>query len=338
METYTLESRGGVAVRFIDFGGTIVSVRAPDRDGTLADVVLGYDTLAEYEADRYYFGSLVGRYANRIARGRFTLDGRAHALTINDGPNHLHGGRRGFNKVPWGVVPFVREGNEGAVLTYTSVTGDEGYPGTLTVTVTYTLNGDNELAVDYQATTDEPTPVNLTQHSYFNLGGHDAGDILGHELTLGASRFTPVDANLIPTGELRDVRGTPFDFTKARVVGDAMSADDEQSSIGKGIDHNFVLDRSVGDDRALAFAARLHEPRSGRTLEILTTEPGIQVYAGGTLTPVNGKNGAVYGLHGGIALETQHFPDSPNQPAFPSTILRPGETFSSRTVYRFLVC
>ena len=338
METYTLEGRGGVAVRFVDFGGTIVSIHAPDRDGALGDIVLGYDTLAGYEADRYYVGSLVGRYANRIARGRFTLDGRAHALTINDGPNHLHGGRRGFNKVPWGVVPFARNGDEGAVLTYTSVTGDEGYPGTLTVTVTYTLNGDNELAIDYQATTDEPTPVNLTQHSYFNLAGHDAGDILAHELILGASRFTPVDANLIPTGELRDVRGTPFDFTKARVVGDAMAADDEQLRIGKGIDHNFVLDRSADDDRTLTFAARLHDPRSGRTLEIFTTEPGIQVYAGGTLAPVSGKNGAVYGLHGGIALETQHFPDSPNQPEFPSTILRPGETFSSRTVYRFLVC
>jgi aldose 1-epimerase len=336
VETYTLESRGGVTVRLIEFGGAIVSIDAPDRDGRLADVVLGYDTLAGYEADRYYFGALVGRYANRIARGRFVLDGRSHALTINDGPNHLHGGRRGFNKVPWGLVPFARNGDTGAVLTYTSVTGDEGYPGTLSVTVTYTLSDDNELTIDYRATTDEPTPVNLTQHSYFNLAGHGAGDILRHELMLAASRFTPVDASLIPTGELRDVGSTPFDFRRPRVIGDAMAAGDEQLRLGKGFDHNFVLDRAA-DDPTPTFAARLHEPTTGRTLEILTTEPGIQMYAGGTLSPVNGKNGAVYGLHAGIALETQHFPDSPNQPGFPSTILRPGELFTSRTVYRFLI-
>jgi aldose 1-epimerase len=335
VETYTLRNRDGLTVRVIAFGGTIVSIETPDRHGAMADVVLGYDTLAGYEADRFYFGALVGRYANRIARGRFTLDGRVHAVTVNDGPHHLHGGRRGFTKVPWNIEPFARSGESGAVLAYTSVTGDEGYPGTLTATVTYTLNDDGELTIDYSAVADEPTPVNLTQHSYFNLAGHDSGDILDHELTVAASRFTPVDPGLIPTGDVCDVSGTPFDLRNARTLRDVLATADEQLLLGSGIDHNFVVDRVGSSD--VAFAARLRDPRSGRTVEVLTTEPGIQVYAGGTLVPVAGKRGAEYGRYAGIALETQHFPDSPNQPGFPSTILRPGERYSSRTVYRFLI-
>lgn len=336
METFALRNADGVTVRFIAYGGSIVSLEVPDRDGRIADVVLGYDSLDGYIGDRHYMGPLIGRYANRIARGRFTLDGRVHALTVNDGANHLHGGRRGFHKVPWDVTPFEDGGVTGAVLSYTSVTGDEGYPGTLAVSVVYTLTEASELILDYAAITDEPTPVNLTQHAYFNLAGHDAGDVLGHELTIAAARFTPVDAGLIPTGELRDVSGTPFDFRSPRLVGASLGTADEQLRIGKGYDHNFVLDRG-GTDDAVEFAARLYEPRGGRMLEIYTTEPGMQLYSGGGLAGVVGKHGCVYGASAGIALETQHFPDSPNQPAFPSTILRSGEGFTSRTVYRFSV-
>jgi aldose 1-epimerase len=336
METFTLRNSSGATVRFIAYGGCIVSIEIPDRDGRPGDIVLGYDSLDGYEADRHFIGALIGRYANRIARGRFTLDGHSHALTVNDGVNHLHGGRRGFHKVPWNVIPFDDGALSGALLTYTSVTGDEGYPGTLSVSVTYTLTAENELVVDYAAITDEPTPVNLTQHAYFNLAGHASGDVLAHELTLAASRFTPVDASLIPTGELRDVAGTPFDFRSPRRIGSVLGADDEQLRVGKGFDHNFVLDRDEGED-AVAFAARLYEPTSGRVLEIHTTEPGIQFYSGAALGGVTGKGGHVYGANAGLALETQHFPDSPNQPAFPSTILRPGEGFTSRTIYRFSV-
>ena len=337
MDTFTLDNANGMVVRFIAYGGTIVSIEVPDRDGRAADVVLGYDSLEGYELDRRYFGALIGRYANRIARGRFSLDGRAHAVTINDGPNHLHGGRRGFNKVPWDVTPFEDGGNQGALLTYTSVTGDEGYPGTLNVSVMMTLGADNSLTFDYAAITDEPTPVNLTQHSYFNLAGHAAGDVRGHELMIAASRYTPVDPTLIPTGELRDVAGTAFDFRSPRVIGEALGSDDEQLRLGGGFDHNFVLDRgSVADDDAV-LAARLRDPESGRMLEIFTTEPGLQFYSGQALGGVVGKGGVVYGAHAGLALETQHFPDSPNQPSFPTTILRPEQGFRSRTVYQFAV-
>ena len=337
MDTFTLDNANGVVVRLIAYGGAIVSIEVPDRDGRVADVALGYDSLDGYEADRAYFGSLIGRYANRIARGRFTLDGRAHAVTVNDGPNHLHGGRRGFHKVPWDVTPFEDAGSQGALLTYTSVTGDEGYPGTLNVSVMLTLSADNSLTFDYAAIADEPTPVNLTQHSYFNLAGHGAGDIRGHELMIAASRYTAVDSTLIPTGDLREVTGTPFDFRSPRVIGEVIDCDDEQLALGGGYDHNFVLDRgNAGEDDAI-LAARLRDPASGRTLEIFTTEPGLQFYSGQALGGLVGKGGVVYGAHAGLALETQHFPDSPNQPAFPSTILRPGNGFRSRTVYQFSV-
>jgi aldose 1-epimerase len=334
MDAFTIRNANGMAVRFIAYGGSIVSLEVPDRTGRLADVVLGYDSLEGYEADRHYLGALIGRYANRIAKGRFTLDGHVHAVTVNDGPNHLHGGRRGFHKVPWDVTPFEDGDVRGALLSYTSVTGDEGYPGTLSVSVMMTLNDDNELALDYAAVADEPTPVNLTQHSYFNLAGHDAGDIRGHELTIAASRYTPVDASLIPTGALSDVSGTPFDFRAARTIGAALDSEDEQLRIGGGgFDHNFVLDRAERAEDA-ALAARLYDPGSGRVLEIYTTEPGLQLYSGQALGGVAGK-GIVYPAYAGVALETQHFPDSPNQPSFPNTILRPGEGFTSRTVYRF---
>ena len=334
MDAFTLRNRHGMTVRFIDYGGSIVSIEAPDRSGRMADVVLGYDSLEGYEADRSYFGALIGRYANRIAKGRFTLDGHAHAVTVNDGPNHLHGGRRGFHKVPWNVTPFEDEGVHGALLSYTSVTGDEGYPGTLSVSVMMTLNDDNELAFDYAAVADEPTPVNLTHHGYFNLAGHDAGDVRAHELTIVASQYTPVDASLIPTGELRDVTGTAFDFRAPRMIGAALRGDDEQLRLAGGFDHNFVIDREEGAE--LALAARLHDPASGRTLEIYTTEPGLQVYSGQALGGVVGK-GVTYPVFAGVALETQHFHDSPNQASFPNTILRPGDGFTSRTVYRFSV-
>jgi aldose 1-epimerase len=336
MDTYLLRNANGMTVRFIAYGGSVVSVEVPDRHGALRDVVLGYDSPEGYANDRRYLGALIGRYANRIAKGRFTLDGRVHTLTVNDGPNHLHGGRRGFNKVPWDVTPFNDEGTTGALLTYTSVTGDEGYPGTMSVSVIVTLTDDNALVFDYAAVADEPTPVNLTHHGYFNLAGHDSGDVRAHELTIAASRFTPVDSALIPTGELRDVSGTPFDFRKPRAIGAALDAPDEQLRVANGFDHNFALDRP-GIDGDVTLAARLHDPASGRVLEIHTTEPGLQFYSGQALAGVVGKGGVVYGAHAGVALETQHFPDSPNQPSFPSTILRPGEGFTSRTIYQFSV-
>jgi len=337
MDAFILRNANGMTVRFIAYGGSVVSIEVPDRNGRLADVALGYDSEEGYAADRYYLGALIGRYANRIARGRFTLDGHAHAVTVNDGPNHLHGGRRGFHKVPWNVTPFEDGSVTGAVLSYTSVTGDEGYPGTLSASVMVTLTDDNELGFDYAAVTDEPTPVNLTHHGYFNLAGHDSGDVRGHELMIVASRYTPVDGTLIPTGELRDVRGTPFDFTTPRAIGAAMDANDPQLVLGGGgYDHNFVLDRGASSDE-LALATRLRDQASGRVLEVFTTEPGLQLYSGHALGGVVGKGGLVYGAFAGVALETQHFPDSPNQPSFPSTILRPGDGYTSKTVYRFSV-
>jgi aldose 1-epimerase len=334
VEAFTLANGRGVEVRFIAYGGTILSVRVPDRDGATADVTLGLDALADYERDRRYLGALIGRYANRIAGGRFTLDGTEHAVTRNDGANHLHGGRRGFHAAVWDVEPFADGGAVGAALRHTSPDGEDGYPGTLRVRVTYTLTPRDELVVDYHAVTDRATPVSLTHHAYFNLAGHDAGDVLGHELTLAASRYTPVGAGLIPTGELRDVRGTPFDFTAPRALGARIDARDEQLRLAGGYDHNFALDGRGAPD-APGFAARVVEPTRGRVLEVHTSEPGLQLYTGNSLAGVVGKHGAAYVAHGGLALETQRFPDSPNHSHFPSAVLRPGEEFVSRTVYRF---
>lgn len=342
VEALTLTNARGTTARLLTYGGVLQSLRVRDRHGAIDDVTLGYDTLDGYLADRAYFGALIGRYGNRIARGRFTLDGRTYALATNDGRNHLHGGTRGFNAVHWHADPFVGDAGVGVILRYDSPDGEEDYPGRLGVHVTCTLGDDDALTFDYHATTDAPTHVNLTQHSYWNLAGAGRGAsagagqaILGHELTIAASRFLPVDESLIPTGELRPVAGTPFDFTTPHAVGARLGADDEQLRFGNGgYDHTFVLD-DVPGAVGPRFAARLHDPSSGRTMEIHTTEPGLQFYSGNVLDGVVGKAGRAYHRHDGLALETQHFPDSPNQPSFPTTVLRPGETYASRTEYRF---
>jgi len=323
-------------IRLMSYGGIILSITAPDRDSVFDDVVLGYATLEDYLEDSAYMGALIGRYANRIANGRFALDGVTYTLPRNDGTSHLHGGPHGFHSVCWDVELFEARDHAGAVLRHTSPDGDSGYPGTLLVQVTYTLSADNSLTVDYHATTDRATPLNLTQHSYFNLAGQASNDVLGHQLTLRASRFTPVDASLIPLGTIVPVRDTPFDFARPRAVGARFGATDEQLRRGRGYDHNFVIDRDGG--QILALAAELHDPASGRTLHLYTTEPGVQFYSGNHLGagPV-GKQGRCYAPHSGLALETQHFPDSPNQPDFPSTILRPGAVLHSRSVYRFTI-
>ena len=316
-------------VGFISYGGTITSIRAPDREGRLAEVTLGHDTLEDYVEDSRWFGALVGRYANRIAGGRFSLDGRAYTLERNNGPNHLHGGSAGFHRALWEVEPVENPAGACAVLNHTSPSGHGGYPGALTVRVTYTLADDDALIIDYHATTDAPTHVNLTQHSYFNLAGAGMGDILDHELWLNARAFTPVDPDLIPTGEIRGVDGTPFDFTTPARIGSRIDAADEQLTRCGGYDHNFLLDPH--EKAGLSLAARLLEPRSGRTLTVLTTEPGLQLYSGNALE-IAARS---FGRRAGLTLETQHFPDSPNHPEFPNTVLRPGQEFSSRTVYAF---
>lgn len=331
VELYTLTNANGIEVRAITYGAIITSLKVPDRSGRVADVVLGFDTLDGYIKDHPYFGAIIGRYANRIAKGRFTLEGRTYTLATNNGPNHLHGGNKGFDKAVWNAAPV--PGQSAVAFTRISPDGEEGYPGSLTVRVTYTLTDKNELAVDYHATTDKATPVNLSHHSYFNLAGDGAGDILGHELMIDADRYTPVDTALIPTGAIAPVQGTPFDFRKPTVIGARIDQPNEQLKNGKGYDHNWVLTRRGA---GLQPAARLTDPASGRTLDIATTEPGMQFYSGnfldGTLT---GKAGHVYKHRAGLCLETQHFPDSPNQPKFPSTILKPGEEYRSKTVFTF---
>lgn len=335
---YTLTAASGTRMRVTDYGGIIVSLDVPDRDGNLGDVVLGFDTLDGYTSDAYrqanpYFGALIGRYGNRIADGRFVLDGETYQLATNDGPNHLHGGNVGFDKVMWDAEPFETDEGVGVRFHRVSPDGEESYPGTLDVTVTYTLTDDDRLVIDYAATTDAPTIVNLTQHAYFNLTGDPSNDVLGHELTIHADAFTPVRTGFIPTGEIRPVEGTPFDFRQPTPIGARIDADDEQLRLAPGYDHNFVLDR---DGAALTEAARVYEPTTGRLLIVETTEPGLQFYSGNFLDGrLTGKDGVAYGPRSGFCLETQHFPDSPNQPAFPSTVLRPGETYTSRTVYAF---
>ncbi|MDP9349623.1 MAG: galactose mutarotase [Gemmatimonadota bacterium] len=333
VEIFTLRNTHGVEARVIGYGGAIVSLRVPDRAGRFADVVLGYDGLAGYVADQAYFGALIGRHANRIREGRFTLDGREYVLPVNNGPNHLHGGPGGFNKVAWRAEPLDGAEGPGVVLTHTSPHGTEGYPGTLEVRVTYRLTEANELRVDYAASTDAPTPVNLTQHSYFNLTGDPRRQVLGHEVELAADHFTPVDDTLVPTGEITPVEGTPFDFRRPAPIGARIGVDHAQLARAGGYDHNFVLSGGAGEMR---LAARVHEPTTGRVLELHTTEPGVQFYSGNFLDgTVRGKEGVYYGHRTGFCLEPQHFPDAPNQPAFPSTILRPGERYLSRMVYRF---
>jgi aldose 1-epimerase len=332
VESFTLRNARGLEVRAITYGAIIVSLRVPDREGRFGDVVLGHDDLAGYLRRPAYFGAVVGRYGNRIAKGRFTLEGKTYALSTNNGPNHLHGGVKGFDKVVWkGDLVSTADGAS-VIFRYTSPDGEEGYPGTLQARVTYTLNDRDELTFDYAATTDKPTPVNLTQHSYFNLAGA-GNDVLGHELTIEADRFTPVDATLIPTGQLAPVSGTPFDFRKPTAIGARIGQDDEQLRRGSGYDHNFVLNRA---GEGLLHVARLAFPGSGRTMDIRTTEPGLQFYSGNFLDgTITGKGGVVYRHRSGLCLETQAFPDSPNQPSFPSTILRPGEEYRSKTVLTF---
>ena len=333
VELYTLSNSTGMQVSITNYGGIVVSLLAPDREGTLADVVLGYETLDEYVAGSPYFGAIIGRYGNRIGQGKFTLDGKQYTLARNNNENHLHGGLKGFDKVVWKAKGILGDKGPGLVLTYLSRDGEEGYPGNLAVTVTYILTEDNELRIHYRATTDKPTPVNLTNHSYFNLAGQGNGDILGHKLMIDADRFTPVDEGLIPTGELRPVAGTPMDFRKPLAIGARVDQDDEQLRCGGGYDHNWVLNQPAGE---LSLAARVDEPTCGRVMEVFTTEPGIQFYCGNFLDgSITGKSGMVYHHRYGFCLETQHYPDSPNKPHFPSTILRPGEEYRSRTVYAF---
>lgn len=330
--TYTLRSAGGLEVDFIEYGGRITSIRCPDRNGVVADLTAGYERVDDYANDPLYLGAIIGRYANRIGQSRFTLDGREHRLAPNEGANQLHGGPGGFHCAMW-HVELDAEGHS-AILSLTSLAGDQGFPGDLRVVVTYSVTGANELVVAYQATPSAATPVNLTQHTYFNLGGHASGDILDHVLTLAASHYTPVDDALIPTGQIAPVDGTPFDFTSPRRIGSRIRDQHEQMLIGRGYDHNFALDAGVTTEPH--FAARLFDPNSGRVLEIFTTEPGIQFYAGSGFADIpRGKGGFDYSANAGLALETQHFPDSPNQPGFPSTIVKLNDVFRSRSVYRF---
>jgi aldose 1-epimerase len=328
VDRYTLTNSRGVEVRLMSYGAAIISIRTPDRNGRVEDVVLGYDTLDEYLAKSRFLGTVVGRYGNRIAKGRFMLDGVPIQLAVNSGANHLHGGNRGFDQKVWKAEALERGGNVGVVFTYTSADGEEGYPGTLKATVTYTLTPANELTLDYLATTDKATPINLTNHSYFNLAGrHSGGNVLQYQLTLNADRYTPVDATLIPTGEIAPVEGTPFDFRRPVAIGARIDGDNEQLRRGGGYDHNFVLNGGPG----LRHAAHVVEPSTGRTLDVATTEPGVQFYTANNLDVA--RNG--FGRRAAFCLETQHFPDSPNHPQFPSTILRPGQTFKSQTVFTF---
>ncbi|PSQ70415.1 MAG: galactose-1-epimerase [Bacteroidetes bacterium QH_9_67_14] len=337
---FTLTGENGMAVEATAYGGIITAVRVPDTDGHLENVVLGFDNLAPYLSEEYcannpYLGAIIGRYGNRIAEGRFSLDGQTYQLATNNGPNHLHGGAEGFDRKLWDADSFEGESEAGVVFRRTSPDGEEGYPGRLDVEVTYTLTDTNELVVEYEATTTEATPVNLTQHSYFNLAGQDDGDILDHRLQLDAEVFTPVDSTMIPTGERRRVAGTPFDFTEWTPVGARIEQNNQQLERAGGYDHNFVLRRENADPGELVRAARVWEPQSGRLLTVRTTEPGVQFYSGNHLDgTLDGAAGA-YDYRSGLALETQHFPNSPNEPGFPSTILRPGETYRSTTVFAF---
>jgi aldose 1-epimerase len=338
---WTLENGSGMRVTSMRYGAALVSIDVPDRAGRVADVALGFDTLDAYRTHRGCLGAVVGRFANRIAHGRFTLDGRTYQLATKPNGHHIHGGTKGFDKVFW--TGEATANGRSVTFSYVSPDGEESYPGTCRVSVTYTLTDQNALVVDYQAVTDAPTPINLSQHAYFNLAGHDAGDVGGHRVTLNAEAFTAVDADSIPTGEIRAVVGTPLDFRSARAIGDRIDDPYEQLQIARGYDHNFVLDRSVrsvgadaGTSLDLVLAARVHEPVSGRTLEVQTTEPGVQFYTGNSLDGSQiGKGGHAYGRRSGFCLETQHFPNSPNIPSFPSTILRPGERFRSCTVLAF---
>jgi aldose 1-epimerase len=330
---YTLTNAKGTKAAITNYGGIIVSLETPDRTGKLADIVLGFDSLDGYLGEHPYFGAIIGRYGNRIAKGRFTLDGVEYRLATNNGENALHGGVKGFDKVVWNAKEFSQHSRRGVELSYLSKDGEEGYPGNLTAIVRYTLTDDNELHVDYSASTDKATIVNLTNHSYFNLAGEGEGDILGHEVLINADRFTPVDGGLIPRGQLQFVEGTPFDFTTRTAIGARINSDDEQIRLGGGYDHNFVLNARTG---FMKLAGEAYDPKTGRVMEVRTTEPGLQFYTGNFLDgSIRGKGGKVYNRRFGFCMETQHFPDSPNQHAFPTTVLKPGERYTSQTIFRF---
>lgn len=336
VDLYLLTNKNGLEAAITNYGGAVVSLKVPDRQGTLADIVLGYDSVDGYVNDKSYFGAIIGRYGNRIGHAQFSLDGKTYTLAKNNGENSLHGGIKGFNKAVWSAKPIASKDGQGLELTYLSKDGEEGFPGNLKMRVIYTLTNSNELKIEYSATTDKKTVVNSTNHSYFNLlgVGSGSGNILGHVLMIEADKFTPVDSSLIPTGELRDVAGTPFDFRKPTAIGARIDSNDEQIKLGGGYDHNFVLRRKMGD--SISLAARVVEPTTGRVLEVWTTEPGVQFYTGNFLDgSAHGKGGVAYAKRSAFCLETQHFPDSPNQPKFPSTMLSPGERYHTTTIYKF---
>ncbi len=333
VDLYLLTNANGMEAHLAAYGGALVSLTAPDRHGKFADVVLGMDTLDGCRSQTAFLGALIGRYGNRIGGAKFTLEGKTYRLPANDGPNTLHGGPAGFDKRVWQAREVASAEGPAVEFTYFSQDGEEGFPGTLTAKVVYTLTNKNELKIDYTATTDKPTVVNLTNHSYFNLKGAGEGNILDHDVTIYASRFTPVDATLIPTGELRAVKGTPFDFTKSTAIGARIDSADQQLKIAGGYDHNWVLDKTGA---GLSKAAEVYEPRTGRVLQVWTTEPAMQFYTGNFLDgTIHGKGGKVYPRRGAFCMETQHYPDSPNHPAFPSTELKPGATYHTTTVYGF---
>jgi aldose 1-epimerase len=335
IKLYTLKNSKGMTVKVTNYGAIITSIVVPDRDGKMADIALGYNRVEDYinAVDKPYFGAIVGRYGNRIANGEFTLNGDKYSLLKNNGPNHLHGGAIGFDKVVWDAN--YDQAKNKIELSYLAKDKEEGYPGNLKLKVTYTLTDNNSLVVDYHATTDKATPINVTQHTYFNLKGEGEGTILDHELMLNAKQYTPVNSGLIPTGDMPNVSGTPFDFTTPKAIGRDIGKENEQLTYGLGYDHNWVLDKE-GKDGELTLAARVHEPTSGRVMEIHTTEPGIQFYCGNFLDGrLKGKAAKNYVHRGGFCLETQHYPDSPNQPKFPSTILKPGDTHTSQTIFKF---
>ena len=330
---FTLRNPHGAEAKISSYGGIVTSLKVPDRDGKMGDVVLGYDNLADYLKESPFFGALIGRYGNRIAKGHFTLDGKEYTLATNNYPNALHGGNKGFDKVVWEPKAVTTPDGPGLKLTYLSKDGEEGYPGNLSVTVVYTLTADNALKVEYTATTDKDTVVNLTQHSYFNLAGKDT--ILNHTVMIPADKFTPVDSTLIPNGELRPVDGTPFDFRKPTAIGARINQDDEQLKFGKGYDHNWVVNKPLGQ---FGLMARVTEPTTGRILEVFSTEPGLQFYSGNFLDgTLKGKGGWVYPFRAAFCMEPQHYPDSPNKPEFPTVVLKPGQTYHNTIVYKFSV-
>jgi aldose 1-epimerase len=335
VDLYVLTNKGGAEASITNYGGAVVSLKVPDRNGKFADVVLGYENADGYVNGKGYFGAIVGRYGNRIGHAQFVLDGKTYTLAKNNGDNSLHGGIKGFNRAVWAASMLPAKEGQALELSYLSKDGEEGFPGNLKVTVIYTWTDANALIIDYSATADKKTVVNLTNHSYFNLAGQGSGDILGHLLTIQGDKFTPVDAGLIPTGELRDVAGTPFDFRKPTAIGARINQDDEQLKLGGGYDHNFAL-RSWDQPSEIVPAVRVVEPTSGRVLEVWTTEPGVQFYTGNFLDGKTvGKGGVAYPRRSALCLETQHYPDSPNQPKFPSVVLKPGERYHTVTTYRF---